>query len=109
MTQMAMRFPYPRTSFSAAPLRRRLRGAAMAAAFMVGSATAPAGDPHRYADRGAALAPTTSEPLWTAPAPTAAEWSRADEPAGTPVTAATLHGAIHGTSPRRGFVHETPF
>jgi hypothetical protein len=107
MTQMAMRIPYSRSSVTvAAPLRRRLRGAAMAAAFMVGSATVKTENHHRYADRGVALTPVTSEPLWAAPAPaaTASPWTGGST--GTPATAATLYGAITGTSQRAGFVYQ---
>ncbi|WP_328470414.1 hypothetical protein OHA21_04490 [Actinoplanes sp. NBC_00393] len=106
MTQMAMRFPYPSTSVSAeAPLRWRLRGAAMAAAFVVGSATASGHNPPGYADRGVASTPATAEPLWTAPSPADPASTWADEPVGAPATAALLHGAITGTSRMRGFVY----
>ena len=78
MTQMAMHLSYPaaRCRTTSAPLRWRLRGAAMAAAFVLGAGAVSIQIPIGYGDRGVAQAPATATGTTAATVPTAGSRTR---------------------------------
>ena len=97
MTQMAMHLSYPaaRCRTTSAPLRWRLRGAAMTAAFVLGAGAVSLPATIGYGDRGVAQAPATV--AGTANATASVGTIAATPPAGTWIR--LVHSSATGDAP----------